>query len=1706
MSKTIQFVNDSIAPVKITSARVDYKFAHNETSVIVNKLFKTPYEAYAGYYGLYDEYARLAEANRNMGNTNVTISTTARDHHSRTPHNTLLLSNDLKAHIGEIKLEQDKPGKFFHIQVTDTIWEKRWLDIPWEKNKDNTSILYRFDPQLNLLFSPWFIWTTYTGANGSLSKTNNVSSRYLLHAIDFLTKYKKPNANILIWQGRNITGVGYRFVTHTDTPGSVFYELDASGNGTHTVDFVSDADITGTVPAWRFELYDVIIFTDSLGNTSDYKDFMTDETYTNFVSWCTGDDNNRGVWFMADHDGAGGYQDNINSLMSKLYSNNILPSNVQFRGSYSDIIRADTTQFIEEFGDVLRDENDTDYKDYIGTNASGQMVSMGGITGWRYTDADLWDGNSEATNYWSNNTLYAKEKLNNFPRSVDGRYFRVRPIMGTEWNDSYNVNDGGAGGLSMQMELYEQQSPITDVKFSDYEPLKYHANWKTGLPTGQHYNGLNFVLFQNNNWIDAASSEKHGYYLQVGGNDSDSIVYQPGAYTWEEARLDSLSKGGQLAVVLWTSQHEAIATNGGSGWLGGVRVQYRDGSRNDGDIDYGAINGRQYFRWVGSQVQENVVETSSMPARSQFPLIPSGINNGNRWKSNPEQSDQTANARASQDRYWMNVEGDSGSTGTVDLVANEIGSSTANYAWNTLHLAGASWKNNFDDGKTKTVIVEPGESYEITGLNYPGTNVSGGHIVDITADQYDNNNGVDKKAQFGDSGASNIDGWIEIRDIHSNYTSVTSHTSDSQWTASSSWMDLNTHGPNMARYKYLHGNSIWHPKHAYYNSEKWRNLVNWLQVDLGKVMKVDAIGTKGRFSTPYWQQWVSKYILEYSENGEDWYVITPTEIRPVDLESDRTPLIMIKDMPENAKIRVSLTDYSSIRSRPGAPIIQSDQPIEVEVNTPVQPGQIIVESDSPVYMLGDHYNENVTVNAPVVNDSYRLGVYSFENRSIYSIQTTKNGSDFDVSNNVTVDDTIDLEIDTSTNIPDVRYDSTIKTPSLVVDFECPAGSDNISTLRRPVSISTVKHMAAPVDHVYLALSFDYNGNSTDRTVKMTRVLDNNLFPETGGYFYRGNSDIVADGAIKSCQYSLEPSGIGRWELKGRYKVQLYNKMINVTRVLMEYHPDRGEYTSNDNSSFISDCSYYSPGANNSNEGNWVNQHVDGVVDFTAIFTYQSLAVVHTGNGLHSVDAISDLNVVHRTDLDSTGKKLQLEWNCNVSKDGLVYLIEYLSTTGELLKYYIPHLDNTANEVMVQLNVHDSFETSTLDYVRNDDEYITGYFTTNNEITVTPVPINITAGTHTRHIYKQAKVTNTFPNCDFIYDKAAGSMECELPARSPSSLKPERRVKLADPNEHIRDNWNTKYKFIEPSGSNITVDVDERDAAASVSTRVYNVTKPVSYDTGASKQSFKSIPKTNNAGTVNLSYKFADITRFARFAKDFERVTWMNNNKVISDSTYSEDIEVTAKYADSEDYDYLSAYNFHYGVDDKPDAEKIEQMEQKHLIRNLARAFTEVDFLDYDEESVFYPKNYFRTLSMLNSPYVTQGNQNGQPFPPDNGNKVWFMRYDNLEYTFSSTLKNPVFAIWSLGTPSHTGHVKFRVLTRTVSPSGRIDYKKVNLVSIDNGANQRLSIGNSSTTHGVQGSEAYGQFMCKGEYDNIIFDCDKAEYYWNIMIGTYVREK
>ena len=53
------------------------------------------------------------------------------------------------------------------------------------------------------------------------------------------------------------------------------------------------------------------------------------------------------------------------------------------------------------------------------------------------------------------------------------------------------------------------------------------------------------------------------------------------------------------------------------------------------------------------------------------------------------------------------------------------------------------------------------------------------------------------------------------------------------------------------------------------NSGSWSARTNdynqWLQVDLGKTMKVTRVATQGRYSG--YNQWVTKYKLQYSDDG-----------------------------------------------------------------------------------------------------------------------------------------------------------------------------------------------------------------------------------------------------------------------------------------------------------------------------------------------------------------------------------------------------------------------------------------------------------------------------------------------------------------------------------------------------------------------------------------------------------------------------------------------------------------------------------------------------------------------------------------------------------------------------------------------------------------------------------------------------------------------
>lgn len=183
------------------------------------------------------------------------------------------------------------------------------------------------------------------------------------------------------------------------------------------------------------------------------------------------------------------------------------------------------------------------------------------------------------------------------------------------------------------------------------EPTQEVGNWASDTPTARNgsvgADGNHFMYVQNDQrWNHTTGTQEMGYYLQMPCEDrtmpahsSMEITHVSGTFTWEQARLDALERGGQLAVVRYTSQQQLISNLNQSGWLGGVRVEYRQGSRNDGDIDGGTINGRHYWWWTDSTTPASIVETSSMTPRAQLTLIQtSGHQSGTVQDSVPEDS------------------------------------------------------------------------------------------------------------------------------------------------------------------------------------------------------------------------------------------------------------------------------------------------------------------------------------------------------------------------------------------------------------------------------------------------------------------------------------------------------------------------------------------------------------------------------------------------------------------------------------------------------------------------------------------------------------------------------------------------------------------------------------------------------------------------------------------------------------------------------------------------------------------------------------------------------------------------------------------------------------------------------------------------------------------------------------------------------------
>ena len=105
--------------------------------------------------------------------------------------------------------------------------------------------------------------------------------------------------------------------------------------------------------------------------------------------------------------------------------------------------------------------------------------------------------------------------------------------------------------------------------------------------------------------------------------------------------------------------------------------------------------------------------------------------------------------------------------------------------------------------------------------------------------------------------------------------------SDAQISASSQWD--NNHGPDRAR---LNRRRFGNMRGAW--SSLNNDIYQWLQVDLGKYTTVTRIATQGRSD---FNQWVSKYRLQYSEDGVNFHLYKSlgqdsAKVRPVSLLLD----------------------------------------------------------------------------------------------------------------------------------------------------------------------------------------------------------------------------------------------------------------------------------------------------------------------------------------------------------------------------------------------------------------------------------------------------------------------------------------------------------------------------------------------------------------------------------------------------------------------------------------------------------------------------------------------------------------------------------------------------------------------------------------------------------------------------------------------------
>ncbi len=542
-------------------------------------------------------------------------------------------------------------------------------------------------------------------------------------------------------------------------------------------------------------------------------------------------------------------------------------------------------------------------------------------------------------------------------------------------------------------------------------------------------------------------------------------------------------------------------------------------------------------------------------------------------------------------------------------------------------------------------------------------------------------------------------------------TALARGLSDSHWSSqhvSSRWPVV--HGPPRASYRYQGHNDVYTGRHRVP-----------LEVDLGSVKQVTAIGTLPRNSITY-QQRVEAYWVGFSVDGNEWSLLGTNGDVYADSQDGLyadVPLLNVNDMPEDSRVIVAGptidNEATNIVSMLPLTLVSTDQPLVFDnsnLNINVPAGDVpLVDSTGLVY--APRY---VSTTGVYVNDVNMLGRYNPYLNDQFKLDTYRSNNSIGFPNKMLPGSVINIEIDSTVIIiPDQgSHDSVNSTPMLSVNYECPLGTENIANKQVPIDFRFGNKLCASEPAIYMCWAGDKWPEAT--YIRLDRKT------EGGKHFVSQGDSYESTGGQQFNNFT------GRWQLQpvecsdGEYVWCLQfnptgrDKTINI----VYYQPVH--------ESFINEYSYYTPEDIHSSS-KWITSR-DGRLKINNgyravelaelvdndnnpkefLFMFHEPTDTVTGQAATRTQVVKDILAVHDLNYDPDGQTLLVKLVLDVDRDrDLVYEIIYTHTNGENYKYIISdqiHLDTIYFRIFLKSQI-----TSTVSHQElNDrqDDFILSY--------------------------------------------------------------------------------------------------------------------------------------------------------------------------------------------------------------------------------------------------------------------------------------------------------------------------------------------------------------------------------------------------------------